>query len=368
MDGLRAVGVAVVIASHLPPKIVGDGVAGVELFFVLSGFLITSLLMGEQRSTGGVSLKAFWARRAFRLVPALWVAIMGAAALMALHPSLFRQLAADGGFEFRPGLWIAAAATWTTSLIPSAIVAANPLGVTWSLSIEEQFYLVWPLVFIGLIAGSRVRSGAAVSGPERSDDRPPKMTLAIGLLAILSVASMVVRATGRAGYGAEIALFRFDGILAGCALALWVGTRPSVRVPRWLGCSAWALFALAVLASDARFGSLNRFSATFATLASLPLVLASTNGTVPLFDWVWGRDLVAARVLRDALIWIGRRSYGLYLWHTIALRFVQAVSGWTRWVQVTPVSFVLAIAATAASFRWIEHPFQRRQKALRRWT
>src|SRR5688572_4557652 len=160
LDGVRGVAILLVLVCHIPNLPLQGGFIGVDLFFVLSGFLITSLLLEEWRATGNVSLGAFYARRALRLVPALLL-VLGAAVLLS---------------ELRESR-TAANATWTSALM-TLFYSANwflaygayprkELSATWSLSVEEQFYLLWPLlllVMLRLRCSRRTMAGVVIAG------------------------------------------------------------------------------------------------------------------------------------------------------------------------------------------------------------
>ncbi len=151
LDGLRALAVGAVIAYHLDYRWAQGGFLGVDAFFVLSGFLITSLLLAEHRDTEGISLGAFWGRRARRLLPALFlmltvVCLYAAWNVPAIQLGRLRADAISSIFYFANWHFIAAGQSYF-DLFTSPL----PLNHLWSLAIEEQFYLVWPLVVLALL-------------------------------------------------------------------------------------------------------------------------------------------------------------------------------------------------------------------------
>ena len=156
LDGVRGVAIAAVIAFHL--GYLGGGFVGVDIFFVLSGFLITSLLLSEQAGSGAIRLGAFWARRARRLLPALLllVFVLGVYALAGgpgVVPSQLRSPAVATLLYFANWQQVVAGHDYFAQY-----QAINPLMHTWSLAIEEQYYLVWPLLFVGFVFLGRRRS------------------------------------------------------------------------------------------------------------------------------------------------------------------------------------------------------------------
>ena len=168
LDGMRAFAVTAVILYHANPSWAVGGYFGVDVFFVLSGFLITTLLLGEWRGTGGVGLRAFWGRRARRLLPALFLmlAVVGAVSVLAPRvlgsPGLLGDTLATVGYV----------ANWHFISVHASYFAAvanpSPLQHTWTLAIEEQFYLVWPLVLLALVGGyRRLRRPSAAEGQHR---------------------------------------------------------------------------------------------------------------------------------------------------------------------------------------------------------
>src|SRR3954469_22872781 len=198
-DGIRAVAIGLVLFSHsviydefnsLRPVGLNAGFAGVAVFFVLSGFLITTLLLREEDRTGQISLPLFYMRRALRLFPALWLYLL-----------VVGGICLAGGLPAHP---------WH-SFVSSLLYIRNLVGRghetdhLWSLSIEEQFYLLWPVALIAL----RRRNGA-------------RLCLALGVLAAVTVWRIYAAQTGLASDGALYTRsdFRFDAPLFGCALAL----------------------------------------------------------------------------------------------------------------------------------------------------
>lgn len=314
LDGLRAVAVALVLVYHLLPGLLPGGMVGVDAFFVISGFLITSLLLVERRTTGRIDAGRFWIRRLRRIVPALLVAVaatvsaaacLGGDVLLAVR----RQVLGSVLLVYN---WVEIVAG------SSYFDRTQPLLLTnvWSLAVEEQFYLVWPLVVIALLARGvsrrRVRAGAL---------------LALGLsLASAAWALRLVRdgaPVSRVYMGTDTRAF---GLMLGAAWALWHGRategadlKPQpAGLRRVRGAAGWAgLAGLLVLArfageTTADGGSGPEPALIIASACTLAVVQALT-GEVAGADGPARRlmSLLEARPLK----WLGERSYGLYLWH-----------------------------------------------------
>ena len=314
LDGLRAVAVALVLVYHLLPGLLPGGMVGVDAFFVISGFLITSLLLVERRTTGRIDAGRFWIRRLRRIVPALLVAVaatvsaaacLGGDVLLAVR----RQVLGSVLLVYN---WVEIVAG------SSYFDRTQPLLLTnvWSLAVEEQFYLVWPLVVIALLARGvsrrRVRAGAL---------------LALGLsLASAAWALRLVRdgaPVSRVYMGTDTRAF---GLMLGAAWALWHGRATEgadlepqpAGLRRVRGAAGWAgLAGLLVLArfageTTADGGSGPEPALIIASVCTLAVVQALT-GEVAGADGPARRlmSLLEARPLK----WLGERSYGLYLWH-----------------------------------------------------
>ena len=363
LDGLRAIAVCAVMAGHV--DVLPGGYLGVDVFFVLSGFLITSLLIGEwDRRGGALKLSHFYARRVLRLFPALGCVIVAAVALavlLDLRGGVSDQIVARATFGGLP--WVALfAGNIATVLHPGQSVSygAFPLGVlshTWSLAVEEQFYLLWPSLFIQAMRRRLSR---------------PRLAL---LLAVLAIAEMIYRVllatTGFAWYRIYFATdTHSDGLLLGCALAFWLTSGQSAwqgRVVRRLGKPAMWL-ASAVLLGLFAFGNYAGGVAEIAVavLASGVLVTGIAVGEIP---------PVLERLLSCRLaIRTGRRSYGLYLWHVIFLMAAEALcapsvgffpaSPARRLIFATALAVAVAASIIVAdlSYRFVELPALRRKR------
>jgi peptidoglycan/LPS O-acetylase OafA/YrhL len=333
LDGLRAIAVLLVVVVHLPdvdPRLsrhVPRGFLGVDIFFVLSGFLITAILLREN-DAGGVRFGAFYRRRALRLFPAL-LALVFAYALYAAVTHLDRPVAAT--------LWsmVFYYSNWR-AVYGGAHAAAPPgLGHMWSLAIEEQFYLVWP-VLLALFFGMRQRLYSAVA-----------------VLTVAIVAIAIYRAVLYSDGTTWLYLYvrtdtRADSLLVGALLAiLWVRRKTPTRYLGVAGCCAAAVFAWCL-----RMNANNPFffkgGYTIVAICAATVLLA-------VLECRWFAKPFEFAPLRA----VGKVSYGLYLWHfpvfAAVFRYGRGIPGGMRVI----LALSLAAAFTLASWFLIERPFLR---------
>ncbi|MCB0964733.1 MAG: acyltransferase [Acidimicrobiales bacterium] len=370
LDGVRGIAVAAVIAYHLGH--LRGGFLGVDVFFVLSGYLITSLILAEAAGTGGLSLRAFWGRRIRRLVPALVVmvvGVVGAALALGWPPDERESLALDA----------TATLTWWANWRQAGGASYWDSGESlfrhaWSLSIEEQFYLVWPLVVtvvLTVVLGRRLHG--ADGGPVPAD-RARLLAPAIGAVAAVgAVASsvwMVVLSSrladadlSRAYVGTDT---RVAAPLAGCALAALLAG----RVDRWaahpvggrllqagglVGAVVLAAMAVTVSVEDPALYRDGGFALAAVAACLVVAAVASVDR-----DVAPGRDPLGWATTRRATGYLGTRSYALYLWSwplQVLLVFRFAEIGDAA-LAVLVVAGSLALAE--ASYRWVEHPLRHR--------
>lgn len=294
----------------------GGGAAGVTVFFVLSGFLITAMLLEEHERHGRISLSRFFERRARRLVPALVVSLAGIAALApALGPGWFR-------WDVLPPVLLYYS-NWTSPAHLSVAVMH-----TWSLAVEEQFYLLWPLVLLAVVRkGRRSVSLVACFGVA--------ISLTIRLQLITHGASLP-----RIYSGTDSVAF---GPLAGAALAAWLGFRPERR-----GSKAWVISGVALL--------LPTLSWPFEVAVVFGPVIDSAAGILFLAAAV--RSVPPRLMTFSVLTWFGRRAYGLYLLHAPLNAVLEHELG-LPWGVRLAVLFPVSAALAELSHRWIERPFRR---------
>lgn len=337
LDGLRAIAVAAVILFHLTPGALPGGYLGVDIFFVISGFLITGLLVRERESAGSIRLGRFWKRRARRLLPALGLLVLvcGSAAFFVqgdvlLH--LGRQILGAATFSSN-WLAIGTGQSYFDSSVPDLF------RNLWSLAVEEQFYLVWPLVILALalIRSRNVRAAIITA-------------LAIGSAAAMALLYVPGADVTRVYYGTDTHSF---GLAIGALLAVL-----SSRV-RGRALPIAALLALAALVAATVFLAAGYPIAYRGGLVAVALLTAVViAGATADGSWL-GRALD-----RGAVRWIGRRSYGLYLWHwPVFVLVIAALPGWDRggaggWA-LGGIALVITVGAAALSYRFVEQPVRR---------
>jgi peptidoglycan/LPS O-acetylase OafA/YrhL len=341
LDGLRALAVTFVVLFHLTPGALQGGYIGVDIFFVISGFLITSLLIDEKRRTGAIALRSFWARRARRLLPALALLVLVSSSLALaiggdVLVSIGRQLLGAATFSYN---WLAIAAG------SSYFEAGTPelFRNLWSLAVEEQFYLLWPLLVIALLAMTKRRW----------------MTPPVIAIAIASAAAMVALSFGgaeptRLYYGTDTHAF---GLAIGAAIAI-VGVPAVTSRAARVAVSATGLVAVAGLVAIALVlvdGSDLVFRGGLVVVALLSGIAVATAASPE--SW-FGRALDL-----QPLRWVGQRSYGIYLWHWPAFVLLSAaMPGWTNGelaVGLGGLALVGTLVAATLSYRFVEQPIRR---------
>ncbi|HEY2702560.1 MAG TPA: acyltransferase [Candidatus Dormibacteraeota bacterium] len=322
LDGVRALAVLAVISFHTWEHALPGGWVGVDVFFVLSGYLITSILLHEHGRTGAVSLGRFYLRRALRLLPALGACIVMAVWLAALlRPELGPSTNQEAVFSaLYVGNWM---------IVTHEL--GGMLGHTWSLSIEEQFYLVWPLLLCALLAlgGRRALLAGTVGG------------------AVLVVAHRLTT-------GGIVQLrtdTRADTLLVGCALAVLVSEGMFERIPRWLVRAAGMAGIGCVVGIGARLGT--------STMSGLGYTLSAIAAAAVLATLVSGSWPALSRALSwRPLVAVGRRSYGVYLYHVpLYEAFVQIRHG--SGPAALLLTVVLTLVVAWGSYRYLEAPFLR---------
>ncbi|MGZ4691685.1 MAG: acyltransferase family protein [Acidimicrobiia bacterium] len=342
LDGLRAVAVLAVIAYHDGYSWAKGGFLGVDAFFVLSGFLITSLLVLEYQRIQSIELVAFWGRRARRLLPALLlvlvaVAIYGAVDVSSFELAQLRGDALSSLFYFTNWRFIAEHSSYFTFF-----TRPSPVRHLWSLAIEEQFYLVWPLIVFACLRLGHGRRRVLVA------------VTAVGAVVSTFVMAGLYDSTdpSRAYYGTDS---RSHTILIGALLALWLIARPpktqtarrAVQVTGLVG-GLGMLVALHGL-SDQSSSYYHGGSALYAV--AVAALIAAVVQPAPTFMRL---GLGFAPV-----VWIGRISYGLYLWHwpvNVVLDEARVGFGGT---QLNVLRLVVTFALATASYYLLEMPIRR---------
>jgi peptidoglycan/LPS O-acetylase OafA/YrhL len=375
LDGLRALAVLAVVVYHANHNWLGAGFLGVEVFFVISGYLITMLMIAERQRTGRVSLRDFWRRRAKRLLPALWTMLIG----VTLYTSVFNhdEVGALRGDVVAGATYVSnwfQVITGTSYFSSSAFV---PLRHLWSLAVEEQFYLVWPLVMFAVLAGRKYLPrvglwliGAAVSlsaftaffyksGPLSTPNGDPNPAQYFSLFG---------RSVSRIDFLYLGSVSRFSGILLGAALAMfwqpWTIARSQARQAGRVFDLAGG-FALVVLAismwqfrlvvdggPEGTHGYDLLFRGGF-LLVGLATVIAIAAVTHP--ETVLGRTLVG----NPLLVYLGQRSYGLYLYHWPVFQMYRKLAGKPLSLFEFVFLLLISLAITELSYRFIEMPLRR---------
>ncbi len=355
LDGLRGVLVASVLVYHLAGgKLpVATGEVAVVVFFALSGYLITRLLVRELQATGSVRLGAFYRDRAGRLVPplALLLAVWLAVALLFSGSDWLTSVPGGGpGHPVGTGTaleTVAAAATYVTNWLDALPqlhlwVGYSPLGHLWTLAVEEQFYLLWAPVVLVL---ARVRRSALV-------------VLLVAVALLVEPFALAHDPFNRVYFGTDA---RMGALLAGAAAGWWRAGRP--RAPRaGSSATARAWSGLAVAAAGglvaAGLGEAHAGERTWWVAAT---ALASLSGTVLVVVVAEEHGRLASVLEWPALVWLGKRSYAAYLWGYV-------FNTWFRSLGLSTVPLVVAatLAAAELSYRTVEVPHRRRRLARTR--
>lgn len=376
LDGIRAVAVALVVAYHLSPEAVQRGGSiGVTTFFTLSGFLITSLLLAESEGTGTVSLRRFYLRRALRLLPALVVLVPVVVAYALWSGRADDTVAAVPAVVLYVSNWVRAVSGFDT------------LGLfehAWSLAVEEQFYLVWPLVLlaVGAVVGRRDRARAvllvALAGSAASlawrlvlwDGNDPAGSAArlyngtdtvadqllIGAALAAAVRLLVRRrAPTSSPHPPPSPAARGVGSAAGIGLSAPMVAGLSATAPAALGFLVWVAIERPGGATVANNRLYLTWGATAFAVAAAVVVLAGVAAPAsPLSRLLSVRPLVA----------VGRVSYGIYLWHYPVILAVQAeLPDAGTWGQRT-ISLAVTALAVTLSWRLVERPWLARKERL----
>lgn len=345
LDGIRAIAVIMVLAYHLKLALFKSGFLGVTVFFVLSGYLITGILISEVEEEGTIDLKNFWLRRIRRLVPA----VMSMAVVIIFVSAVVNRIIFTKGCKDFLASVLGFNNWWQIFNKVSYFEAAgvpSPFTHCWSLAIETQFYLIYPLILLGIY--KLVKS--------REEGRAKRGLLFAGvtlMLALISVILMIVlfdpqQDASRVYYGTDTRAF---SLLFGALLAiLWdyrmVPRRLSASVNMVLGSVSFAVLLVMTIAIN---GSSNfwyrggQFVGTILTVLVIYTVL--------------GRKTWLSRFLSNPVLkWIGNRSYSIYLWHYPIILLISKGIKASWWI--TLIEIVLSVVLAELSYRFIETPIR----------
>ena len=353
LDGLRALAVLGVLLYHARVSWAPGGFLGVDAFFVLSGFLITSLLVDEWRKRGRIDFRAFWARRARRLLPALVLVVIavGAYALFVARPDELGRIRGD---TFGSLLYVANWRQLFESSYFAQLATPSPLRHTWSLGIEEQWYLVWPLVLVLVLRVTAGRRWAVVG---------ITTALAIGSAVLMAVLFDPGSDPSRVYYGTDT---RAQALLLGAALALLLARprqRSRRRRPRAVsGAASLVALECAGILAVVYLGWLWTHVADTSTwlytggflvegVAVAVLIVAATRPYSPILG-----PVLSVAPLR-AIGWI---SYGLYLWHWPVYVYLTPARTGLDGAELLIVRLAVTFALALASYRLVEQPIRHR--------
>ncbi|MFV0315509.1 MAG: acyltransferase family protein [Microthrixaceae bacterium] len=342
LDGVRAIAVAAVLLYHMDLAWIPGGFLGVEVFFVVSGFLITALLVEERHHHGTVSLRGFWTRRARRLLPALYALLLIVPAVTLLF---YRDAAGRLGGDVLAAVFYVSN-WWQIFLDESYFAQAGRPPVLrhlWSLAVEEQFYILFPALFVWLLS----RTG-------RNMTRNVLLALAIGSAVWMAVLYEPLTDPSRVYYGTDT---RLSGLLLGATLAVvWTPWRTRNDASRAAGPVLNVAGVLALVALGWYFARVNEFDpfiyrGGFFLLDVICVVLIAVL--------VHPSSKLSRLLAIPPLVWFGVRSYSIYLWHWPIFVFTRPdldvpLSGWPLFV----LRMALTLGAAELSFRFIERPIR----------
>ncbi|WP_045746696.1 acyltransferase family protein [Actinoplanes rectilineatus] len=342
IEGLRAIAVVLVVAAHVGVPGFAGGYAGVDVFFVVSGFLITTLLLKELDRTGSISLGGFFARRIVRLLPAATLVLVAtlAGAWLWLPPTRVPEISWDAAFAAFSGINWRLAYEGVQYLNADAV--PSPLQHYWSLAVEEQFYLLWPLLILSVAVLFRRRG------------HHPRVPLVM-ILSVITGASLAMSGSLTSSWAYFGTHTRAWELAVGALVALsaaWPTVLPArlAAVLTWGGVAAIGLAAV-LFDEDTHFPGTAALLPVLGTAAVIAVGIANP-------------DDGAVRFLRRRPFQIiGRYSYGWYLWHWPLLMIGPAALGTTSSVWLGLLLAVIAFGLAAASYHLLEHPLRR----MARW-
>ena len=345
LDGIRAIAVIMVLAYHLKLALFKSGFLGVTVFFVLSGYLITGILISEVEEEGTIDLKNFWLRRIRRLVPA----VMSMAVVIIFVSTVVNRVIFTKGCKDFLASVLGFNNWWQIFNKVSYFEAAgvpSPFTHCWSLAIETQFYLIYPLILLGIYKLAK----------SRGEGRAKRGLLFAGvtlLLALISVILMIVlfdpqQDASRVYYGTDTRAF---SLLFGALLAiLWdyrmVPRRLSASVNMVLGSVSFAVLLVMTIAINGSSNFWYRGGQFVGTILTVLVIYT-----------VSGRKTWLSRFLSNPVLkWIGDRSYSIYLWHYPIILLISKGIKASWWI--TLIEIVLSVVLAELSYRFIETPIR----------
>lgn len=345
LDGIRAIAVIMVLAYHLKLALFKSGFLGVTVFFVLSGYLITGILISEVEEEGTIDLKNFWLRRIRRLVPA----VMSMAVVIIFVSTVVNRVIFTKGCKDFLASVLGFNNWWQIFNKVSYFEAAgvpSPFTHCWSLAIETQFYLIYPLILLGIYKLAK----------SRGEGRAKRGLLFAGvtlLLALISVILMIVlfdpqQDASRVYYGTDTRAF---SLLFGALLAiLWeyrmVPRRFSASVNMVLGSVSFVVLLVMTIAINGSSNFWYRGGQLVGTILTVLVIYT-----------VSGRKTWLSRFLSNPVLkWIGDRSYSIYLWHYPIILLISKGIKASWWI--TLIEIVLSVVLAELSYRFIETPIR----------
>lgn len=345
LDGIRAIAVIMVLAYHLKLALFKSGFLGVTVFFVLSGYLITGILISEVEEEGTIDLKNFWLRRIRRLVPA----VMSMAVVIIFVSTVVNRVVFTKGCKDFLASVLGFNNWWQIFNKVSYFEAAgvpSPFTHCWSLAIETQFYLIYPLILLGIYKLAK----------SRGEGRAKRGLLFAGvtlLLALISVILMIVlfdpqQDASRVYYGTDTRAF---SLLFGALLAiLWeyrmVPRRFSASVNMVLGSVSFVVLLVMTIAINGSSNFWYRGGQLVGTILTVLVIYT-----------VSGRKTWLSRFLSNPVLkWIGDRSYSIYLWHYPIILLISKGIKASWWI--TLIEIVLSVVLAELSYRFIETPIR----------
>jgi len=355
LDGVRGVAVAAIVAYHL--GLMDGGLLSVSVFFTLSGYLITSILLAGWRKTGTIDLKTFWLRRARRLLPALFFLLP--VVLFAAAIARPNKLAMYGRQAFAAAFYMA---NWATiargDTYFNRFSGPGPLDHLWSLAIEEQFYAIWPVLLLLLLIAAQKLSGRR-RGSGISSRAAMAVMVVTGLLATASAFAMAWRYVpnainntrayeGTDGRAAPILIGTLTAMFAPLDRIGELGRRSRI-VLDVIGVICCVVVVKLVISTDEYSPFLYRGGETVVSIASALLVLACAHP----------KTIVGKAFGIAPLQWLGERTYGIYLWHMPIVAFMPSAMLEGRPVMRVALQLGLTLALAGLSWTLLEDPIRR---------